>query len=253
MQPVTNSLINVTRKAVKYLQRDFFELEMLQSSKQERNIEQFCIKAFSRTKTLLQEELQKHSKFQYFSGEKFELADIPETVLFISPIDSIANFAKSLPFFGISITYLRKINQILIPTNVVINFPALGEIYYAEKGAGVWLEKTTHNLDKAVRLRVSGCPSLDNATIATDDLGNYLDTIKNARHFGSHCYEAVLLAAGKLDAICFSSLDGILNPGFELLVRESGGIIIQNDKASFISSNYNLADKFKQIFCKKPI
>ena len=228
LQPITSSLINITRKAVKFLQRDFFELEMLQSSKHDKNIEQFCTKAFLRTKTLLRDELQKHSKFLYFPGDKFEITDSPESVLFICPIDSMANFAKSLPFFGISITYLRKINHTLIPTNAVINFPALGEIYYAEKGAGFWLEKSTYNFDKAIRLRVSGYSNIDKATIATEYIDNYFSSTKNIRHFGSYCYEVALLGSGKLDAVCFSAIDNILKPGFELMVRESGGLIIQN-------------------------
>lgn len=244
MQPVTNSLISIIRKAVKLLQRDFFELEMLQSSKYDRNISQFCHQAFSRTKTLLQDELQKHSKYLYFSDQIFALDNDLEVALLVTPVDSLANFAKSLPFFAASITYLKKIDRVLTPVYVVVNFPALGEIYYAEKGAGFWLEKTTHTLDKAVRLRVSGCTNVEQAVIAASpkSIESLTAAVKDTRYFGSDCYHVALFASGKLDAVYLSELPPVLIPGFELIIRESGGLIIP-DQYRLVAANCHLAGK----------
>lgn len=247
MQPTTSSLINATRKAIKFLQRDFLELEMLQRSSRG-NID-FCNKSYERAKSLLQEELQKHSKFLFFPEDKPEWASLPDIVLFINPLDSVNNLARSIPFFAISITYLKKINETLLPTCTVINFPALDEIYYAEKGGGAWVEKNTLNNtsnSKGVRLRVSGIDNIKNALIATDN--DDLAEKKNIRVFGSHCYEMTLLAAGKLDIVSFSSLNYTLKPGFELVATEAGGSVVIRDK-KFIATNYELKDNLNLRLC----
>ncbi|WP_032139451.1 inositol monophosphatase family protein [Rickettsia tamurae] len=171
MQPITNLLINALRKAVKFLHRDFLELEMLQKNSV-RN-EEFCKRSYLRLKTLLCEELQKHTQYLFFPDDQFDLNNNYESVFLINPIDSPNNFARSIPFFAISVTYLKRNQEVLTPTSTVIYFPALNEIYYAEKGKGAWIEKNNLNSNyQGLRLRVS-----DNA-----DLKNCLAIIEDVNH-----------------------------------------------------------------------
>lgn len=248
MQPTTNLLINATRKSSKLLQRDLFELEMLQVSN--RSTTEFCTKSYSRTKTLLQAELQRNYKYIFFADEKFEPSHIADNAILVQPIDSIINLSKSLPFFATMITYLKKINDVLTPMNSIMSFPALCETYFAEKGCGVWVEKNDSNsFGKTSRLRASACSSVDKALVAIDntiDLGD----MKNTRLLGSPCYDIALFAAGKFDAVYSSYSKPILSYGFELLVRESGGFIVKNDNP-FIASNQNLVEKFRQSILKR--
>ncbi|KJV81306.1 inositol monophosphatase family protein [Rickettsia hoogstraalii str. RCCE3] len=247
MQPITNLLINALRKAVKFLHRDFLELEMLQKNSV-RN-EEFCKRSYLRLKTLLCEELQKHTQYLFFPEDQFDLNNNYESVFLINPIDSPNNFARSIPFFAISVTYLKRNQEVLTPTSTVIYFPALNEIYYAEKGKGAWIEKNNLNSNyQGLRLRVSDNADLKNCLAIIEGLNhNDLEEIEvdNIRSFGSPCYEATLIASGKADLICLSLLNFTLYYAFELLIKEAGGIIIDsNDK--FIYSNRYITKKLKK-------
>ncbi|WP_218460914.1 inositol monophosphatase family protein [Rickettsia sp. TH2014] len=247
MQPITNLLINALRKAVKFLHRDFLELEMLQKDSV-RN-EEFCKRSYLRLKTLLCEELQKHTQYLFFPEDQFDLNNNYESVFLINPIDSPNNFARSIPFFAISVTYLKRNQEVLTPTSTVIYFPALTEIYYAEKGKGAWIEKNNLNSNyQGLRLRVSDNADLKNCLAIIEDVNhNDLEEIEvdNIRSFGSPCYGATLVASGKADLICLSLLNFTLYYAFELLIKEAGGIIIDfNDK--FIYSNRYTTKKLKK-------
>lgn len=237
---ITNLIITASRKAVKFLQRDFLELAMLQRSS--KGNYDFCNKSYIRAKDLLRSELQKYSDAIFFPEDKFELEKAPDNILLINPLDSLSNLAKNIPFFAASISYFKRINNVLTIVSTVINFPALDEIYYAEKGKGVWVEN--NNVNRA-RLRVSGNANFDDFLIAVDDFNITPVFLKKIRVFGSNCYGITLLAAGRVDAVYFSSLNYTLKASFDLIVRESGGAVITNDKI-FIASNYELAEKFKQ-------
>ncbi len=247
MQPITNLLINALRKAVKFLHRDFLELEMLQKNSV-RN-EEFCKRSYLRLKTLLCEELQKHTQYLFFPEDQFDLNNNYDSVFLINPIDSPNNFARSISFFAISITYLKRNQEVLTPTSTVIYFPALNEIYYAEKGKGAWIEKNNLNSNyQGLRLRVSDNADLKNCLGIIEGLNhNDLEEIEvdNIRSFGSPCYGATLVASGKADLICLSLLNFTLYYAFELLIKEAGGIIIDsNDK--FIYSNRYITKKLKK-------
>lgn len=244
-QPITSLLITASRKAVKFLHRDFLELGMLQRSS--KGNYDFCNKAYVKAQDLLRNELQKYTSALFFPEDKFKLDNSEEMVLLINPLDGFSNLEKSLPFFAVSITCLKKINQILTTICTVINFPAFDEIYYVEKGRGVWSENNTSNNS---RLRVSGCSSVDNFLIATDDLNINPVFLKNARVFGCHCYGMLLLAAGKIDAVYFSSLNYTLKAAFDLIIREAGGAIINKDEM-FVATNCELSKKFEHLLAEK--
>ncbi|MCX4079393.1 inositol monophosphatase [Rickettsia rhipicephali] len=247
MQPITNLLINALRKAVKFLHRDFLELEMLQKNSV-RN-EEFCKRSYLKLKTLLCEELQKHTQYLFFPEDKFDLNNNYESVFLINSIDSPNNFARSIPFFAISVTYLKRNQEVLTPTSTVIYFPALNEIYYAEKGKGAWIEKNNLNSNyQGLRLRVSDNADLKNCLAIIEDVNhNDLEEIEvdNIRSFGSPCYGATLVASGKADLICLSLLNFTLYYTFELFIKEAGGIIIDSSD-KFLYSNRYIAKKLKK-------
>lgn len=246
MQPITNLLINSVHKAIKFLQRDFLELEMLQVSSTGNS--EFCKKSYSKLKSLLQNELHKYTEFLFFPEDKFDINSInAELVFLINPIDSIDNLTRSLPFFSLSIVALKKVQKTLIPVSTIIYSLAFNEIYYAEKGRGAWVEKSSSNsINQNNRVRVSGNNNLKNALIAVDSPNNIFLEKQNIRIFGSNCYAIALLACGKIDIVYLSSLDYILNYAFELMIKEAGGsVMIAQNK--FIYSNSQLEKKIKDL------
>ena len=241
MQPTTNYLITASRIAAKFLQRDFFELELLQNSS--RGTQEFCNNSYLRTKDFLKEELQKHAQFLFFSDEQLSFNNDATIAILINPIEGMQNLAKSIPFFAINITYLKKSPQGFVPFFSVINFPALNEIYYAEKGAGVWSEgKVNTNI---TRLRISSNNSVDQAIVATDDIATGLKISKNIRLFGSECYHLIMFAAGKCDIFYSSTTDYSLKTASSLIIRESGGVSTSVNQG-VLASNHELIDKIKQ-------
>ena len=244
MQPITNLLMTSLRKSVKFLHRDFLELEMLQKNPI-RNAE-FCRRSYIKLRTLLLDELWQHREYLFFPEDQFDLNNNSETIFLVNPIDSPNNFARTIPFFAISITCLKRHQGVLMSTSTVIYFPALNEIYYAEKGKGAWVEK--NNLDsncQRLRLRVSDNANLKDYLAIVDDLNhNNFQKVNNIRSFGSPCYAATLVASGKADLICLSLLNFTLYYAFELLIKEAGGIIIDSHN-KFICSNRYIAKHFK--------
>lgn len=245
MQLSPEILIRSIRKASKLLQRDFCELEMLQTSN--RSTVEFCNKSYQRTKVLLSEELKKVSETVLFSDEKVSVNKNVQQLILINHIDSLINLSKSIPFFGITVNYLQKLNDKLKPFISVIYFPILGDVYYANKGGGAWLEKTFTNTG-SIRLRSSSQGILENSTIAIDDYTENISTLtKNIRNFGSNSYNIALFASGKVDVIYFNNILDLCNKfALELFVKESGGFILPfpND-TKLLVSNANLASKLK--------
>lgn len=244
MDTITNSLIVTSRKVIKFLRRDFLELEMLQRSS--KGNYDFCNKSYTKIQELLGSDLQKYSKYIFFPGDKLSPGALPdldtdEMVLLINPIDSLRNLERSIPFFALSITCLKKINQVFTAHYSVINFPALDQVYYVEKGKGVKAENSNMNVG---RLRVSSCANIHNSIMVIDNMSLDLRLFQDIRIFGSHCYGILMLISGKVEAVYFSSLDYTLKACFELLVQEAGGAIIASDKA-FIATNYDLAKELK--------
>ncbi|XVN41003.1 MAG: inositol monophosphatase [Rickettsia endosymbiont of Argas persicus] len=245
MQPITNSLINSLRKAAKFLHRDFLELEMLQKNSVKN--EEFCKKSYFKLKTLLAEELQKHTTHLFFPEDQFNESSNYESVFLINPLDSPNNFARGISLFAISVTYLKQHRDVLMPIITVIYFPALNEIYYAEKGKGAWVEKNNLGANyQGLRLRVSENADLENCLAIIENSNDQINqnTI-NIRRFGSSCYAAMLLASGKADLIYLPLLNFTLSYAIELLITESGGLIPDSNN-KFIYSNRYIAKQFKK-------
>lgn len=245
MQPITNLLINSLRKAVKFLHRDFLELEMLQKS-YVRN-EEFCSKSYLRLRTLLSDELQKNTKYLFFPEDRFDSNSNFESVFLVNPIDSPNNFARSIPFFAVSVTCLKQYQGALTPVSTVIYFPILNEIYYAEKGKGAWVEKNNLNSNhQGLRLKFSDNSNLKDCLMIVEDLKNDdLQEVNNVRSFGSFCYASTLLASGKADLLYLPSINFTLHYAFDLLIKEAGGMVVDLGN-KFIYSNRYIAKQLKK-------
>lgn len=245
MQTITQLLVNSIRKASKLLQRDFCELEMLQTSN--RSTLEFCNKSYQRTKAVLVDELKKISEVVLFSDEQVAIPNKANTVLLINPIDSLINLSKSIPFFGTTITYLKKIDQKLMHLCSVIYFPITGDVYYTNKGGGAWLDKSLHISTYTVRLRVSSQSILENAIIVTDDCASDMSSLtKHILNFGSNSYSLALFVSGKVDLLYFNNpLDLASKYALDLFVKESGGFILPAPNNTILVSNYNLDKKLK--------
>tara|TARA_B110000503_G_scaffold91741_1_gene138455 strand:+ start:4237 stop:4977 length:741 start_codon:yes stop_codon:yes gene_type:complete len=245
MEGDTGLIIDATRKASRFLQRDFFELESLQSS--DKATEPFCQKSCSKALQTLNESLSKYYKTIIFDNNEVANTNFSGKALLIETLDGLGNLAKSLPFFAIMVTMIVKKGDKISAEKSVINFPALGEIYYTEKGKGVWLERHSSNLAGALRARVSGTSDLGRAFIATTisqiDFSRTISS--NIRVFESYTYALSLLISGKVDVMLVESRH-ISAQGIELFILEAAGCYyLQN--GLIMASNFKLHEKIKAL------
>lgn len=243
----TSLVIDATRKASRFLQRDYFELEQLQSSN--RGLNKFCQKSVQKIVQILHDSLSKYYKTIIFDNKSVQGADFVGKAVFVEILDGLDNFKKSLPFFAIIVTILVKKDDKIIAEKAVINFPSLGEIYYSEKGRGSWLERYSSNMSiqRSVRVRVSDVDNIEDALLSTSykyiDLASKIS--KNLRLFGSYSYALSLLICGKIDALIIQPRSISCN-AVELFVQEAGGICsIQNEL--LLASNFKLYEKIKKL------
>ncbi len=246
MQNTILLLTDAMRGASKFLHRDYFELENLQNST--KGTKAFVNKAKARVTENLQKSLGKYYKTVIFDDENLDLQtlDFDRDIALVKVLDGAENFERAIPFFALVVTILSKKLDKILANKVAINFPILGDVYYAEQGKGAWLERHSSNfVNGAVRLRVSAINKLEDSLVSCNylqlELAKKLSS--NIRIFESHAYQIALLISGKSDIAIFPN-NLILSKGFELLTREAGGLsYIENN--NFIASNFQLQEKLK--------
>ena len=146
-------LINdAIREASKFLHRDYFELENLQSSA--KSLRVFVDKAKTRVTENLQKSLSKYYKTIIFDSPELDLSalDFTGPVALVDALDGSCNFERAIPFFALVVTILTTKQGKISAEKVAVNFPILGDTYYAEQGKGTWLERHSFNFGLLVEV-----------------------------------------------------------------------------------------------------
>lgn len=240
-------LLDAARAASRFLYRDYAELENLQTSL--KGTQSFVENSRNRVLEKLRANLEKHYPNIIFSPEADNFNSINGYAILVDIISGINNFARALPYFGVVVTLVQGKENTIIAEKTVINLPIVGELYYAEKSKGAWLEKdNSGNTGSIFRIRTSANTKISECLLACENVqqaANLDQHFLSIRIFGCSAYQAALVAAGKIDC-CVSEAHSLLNPGLELLVREAGGAAgIKNNL--FFASNYHLHDKITEI------
>jgi myo-inositol-1(or 4)-monophosphatase len=241
-------LINdALREASKFLHRDYFELENLQNSA--RSIKVFVDKAKTRVADNLQKSLTKYYKTIIFDPTELDLSNLDLTgpIVLVDTLDGTYNFERAIPFFALVVTILTAKQGKISAEKVAINFPVLGEIYYAEQGKGSWFERYSFNFGTGtIRLRVSVNSKLEDSLISCSyqqlQLAQKIST--NIRIFESYAYQIALLISGKSEIALLPNKP--ITYGLDLLVREAGGLSYVKNNV-FIASNYQIQEKLQKV------
>lgn len=240
MEISINLLADISRKVTKPLLRDFYELENLQSGTQtarsllslnsvhHKFANTSMIKVANRTK----QEFEKYYDNIFFTEDEMhafiQSADEDQLFLFVQPIEGINNFVRSLPQFAFVVFECRKKSGNVKPVvqKIIMNFPAMGEIYYAQKSKGVSAEKYSSNFSGTIRMRCSSIDSLERACIASDaeNAPIALGITRNIRIFNSESYALALLVSGKIDAIFTAKSTSSILHHCALLIDEASGM-----------------------------
>mgnify|MGYP006163003837 CR=1 FL=1 len=151
-----NLMIKAARKAGRSLVKDFREVENLQVSS--KGPGDFVSKADIEAERIIKEELMGGRPTYGWLGEETGGEDgaDPTRRWIVDPLDGTTNFLHGMPHWAISIALEHK-GEIV---SAVVYDPAKDEMFWAEKGAGAWLNDNR-------RLRVSGRRSMSEAVFAT--------------------------------------------------------------------------------------
>ena len=156
----------------------------------------------------------------------------------IDPIDATHNLVAGLPFYNLSIGYVKD----SVLTFGIIYFPYSKDIYKAYKGEGAY-----KNLDQ---ISISKNTVLEKSIIAYDNqfhldlstMKNYqklVDSVFTTRILGSANRDACFIAEGVLDARVWNSTKVYDIVAGSIIVSEAGGLVTDFNAQPINLSNIN--------------
>jgi len=229
--PLINVMSAAAVKAGKGLMRDFSEVDQLQISK--KGTANFVTQSDIRTEKLLQRELAKaRPDFGFLLEEGGEVSGKDSDYRWIiDPLDGTTNFIHAIPYFCISIALeKRSVGKSEIVAGVIFD-PVHNELFSAEKGKGGTVNGR--------KLYVSNREQMEDAMIVTSNprLSYQADTRSSAlfdniaksgatiRFFGATALDLANIAAGRIDAGWYYTIQPWDIAAGMLLIAEAGGQI----------------------------
>ncbi|MCW8842234.1 MAG: inositol monophosphatase [Rhodobacteraceae bacterium] len=223
-----NIMMKAARKAGRSLVKDFREVENLQVSM--KGAGDFVSRADLRAEEILKEELMTARPNYGWLGEEGggEEGKDPTRRWIVDPLDGTTNFLHGLPHWAISIALEHKGE---IVAGVVFD-AAKEEMFYAEKGAGAWLNDNQ-------RLRVSGRSRMIESIFATglpfggrsdlpqtlQDLARLLPATAGVRRWGAASLDLAYVAAGRYEGFWERRLNAWDLAAGVVIVKEAGGLV----------------------------
>ena len=153
-----------------------------------------------------------------------------ECLWLVDPIDGTKAFVREYPMFSTQIALMQRGRLKL----GVSSAPVYGEIAWAERGYGAWLD--------GARLAVSRIDRFEDATISTGNLkalaggprwaalGRIVTRLDRIRGYGDFLHYH-LLAAGKIEAVIESNIHILDIAALAVIVEEAGGRVTDLDGA----------------------
>lgn len=170
----------------------------------------------------------------------------PGPTWILDPLDGTTNYSRQLPAFCVSLGLAHK-NELVVG---VIYDPLVGEMFYAEKGAGAFVE---NDGGQPRPLRVSVLADITEAVVGLDGsrdpairsraLGAVPragETVRSLRSFGAAALGLAYLAAGRLDGYYHLSLQPWDVAAGAVLIAEAGGQISAPDGSAWQLGNPEL-------------
>lgn len=158
-----------------------------------------------------------------FHGEETgRSAGDSEFLWLVDPIDGTKAFVREYPMFSTQIALFAR-GQVIVG---VSSAPAYGELAWAERGEGAWLDGD--------RLRVSSMRTIEESGLSAGNLrtlagspqwnayGRIVNRVNRIRGYGDFLHYH-LLAAGKIDAVVESDVDILDIAALSIIVEEAGG------------------------------
>ena len=175
--------------------------------------------------------LAAHFPAHAFHGEETGRRGDSDSLWLVDPLDGTKAFVREYPMFSTQIALMRAGRLVL----GVSSAPLYGELAYAERGAGAWLNGRP--------LAVSGIDRLEAAAVSAGNLrtlasgprwaayGRVVARVNRIRGYGDFLHYH-LLAAGKIDAVVESDVSILDIAALVTIVEEAGGRFTALDGAA---------------------
>jgi len=252
-----NLMIKAARRAARSLVKDFREVENLQVSA--KGPGDFVTRADREAERIIKEDLLGgRPTYGWLGEETGETAgQDPTRRWIVDPLDGTTNFLHGMPHWAISIALEHK-GEIV---SAVVYDPAKDEMFWAEKGAGCWLNDNR-------RLRVSARRNMHEAVFATGvpfgakktlpatlkDLAALMPVCAGMRRWGAASLDMAYVAAGRFEGFWERELGPWDMAAGLLLVKEAGGMVSgiregqdPMESGSVILGNEALFEPFRKV------
>jgi myo-inositol-1(or 4)-monophosphatase len=149
----------------------------------------------------------------------------------VDPIDGTSNFVNGLPYFAVSVALMRKGRSVL----GVVYDPVANEMFYAEKGAGAFLNGERLPIKQHV-------PHLRNAMAEVDfkrlprllaEALAVAPPYSSQRNFGASTLEWCYVAAGRFDVYLHGGQKLWDYAAGSLILEEAGGCMATMERDDF--------------------
>ena len=146
-------------------------------------------------------------------------------------VDGSANAVRGIPFFCCSLAFATD-DKLSTITDAAVTNLTTGEIFWASKGKGAFLDKKKISVqNKKPLYKIIGINTSGASSEQLKKLEPVFQNHNHTRHFGANALEMAMLAQGLMDIyIDFRGKIRIqdLAAGY-LLVKEAGGLILNEN------------------------
>ncbi len=145
----------------------------------------------------------------------------------IDPIDGTTSFVHRLPFYSISIA-LEADGEFILG---LVHAPALGQVFYAQKGKGAFVNDTpvraseTKTLDCAVMATGFACLRSGWKNNNLPVFNHIVPELRDIRRFGSAAIDLCYVALGSLDGFWEMNLNIYDIAAGVVILKEAGGVV----------------------------
>lgn len=167
--------------------------------------------------------LERFPEHGFFGEETGKTNPDAEYTWLIDPIDGTKSFVRRYPMFSTQIALMQGSELIL----GVSNAPAFGELAYAERGRGAYLNDQPIKVSGYTELNQSALSLGNIASLAASaswaELGTIIPQVQRIRGYGDFLHYH-LLASGKVDMIVESDVNVLDVAALSVIVTEAGGV-----------------------------
>jgi len=159
---------------------------------------------------------------RFLSEELGRVSGRKDYVWIIDPLDGTHNYAYGQPAFGLSIA-LAHMKEVILG---VINLPFYGELFYAEKGNGAYLNgELIHpsNVNKLSEAYILYDPQLHKRDDMFDNVSKLYPKCFTLRIIGCAVVDACSVASGRAEARIWHKTKTVDVAAGTLIVKEAGG------------------------------